>query len=50
MIGNAVPVEFARNLAQVIYFDISDYLLSLQKEGNTKMNIFSQEEKVLVEV
>jgi DNA (cytosine-5)-methyltransferase 1 len=29
MVGNAVPVEFARNLALVIYDDISQYLESL---------------------
>lgn len=26
MIGNAVPVEFAKNLANIIYRDVSDYL------------------------
>jgi len=31
MVGNAVPVEFARNLATVIYNDITEYLKSLKK-------------------
>lgn len=31
MIGNAVPVEFARNLAQVIYADIKEYLTETNK-------------------
>lgn len=35
MIGNAVPVEFARQLATVIYKDISNYLLPADK-----LNIF----------
>ena len=31
MIGNAVPVEFARNLAQVIHTDLKEYLLETNK-------------------
>ena len=27
MIGNAVPVEFAKQLASVIYKDVSEYLV-----------------------
>jgi len=46
MIGNAVPVEFARNLAHKIHSDVSDYFLSLKpKETN---NIFSQQEEILI--
>ena len=32
MVGNAVPVEFAKHLASVIYNDVSDYLLSVNRE------------------
>jgi len=49
MIGNAVPVEFAKNLAQVIYSDISNYLLSLQMVENIQVNFSAQEEYVLAE-
>lgn len=36
MIGNAVPVEFARNLAQVIHADLKEYLLETDKNMITK--------------
>lgn len=36
MIGNAVPVEFARNLAQVIHTDIKEYLVETNKNKITK--------------
>ena len=36
MIWNAVPVEFARNLAQVIYNDIQEYLTKKDKNFSSK--------------
>ncbi len=54
MVGNAVPVEFARQLASVIYKDISEYLQSLKKiETNVvnlkrKEKVFAKEELISV--
>ena len=36
MVGNAVPVELARQLANVIYSDVSEYL---QKSQNIKVTL-----------
>ncbi len=57
MVGNAVPVEFARQLATVIYKDVSEYnalnsfhkgKLTIQKE-RTSYNFKNKEKKELVE-
>ena len=47
MIGNAVPVEFARNLANKINSDVSDYFSSL-KQKDASNNVFSQKEEILI--
>ena len=48
MVGNAVPVEFSRNLASVIYQDILDYFLSL-RNNDIHVNEITLPEKTLIE-
>lgn len=52
MVGNAVPVEFAKQLANVIYNDISNYLKSQQKISTfkfvSKFTFESKKEKVKI--
>lgn len=51
MIGNAVPVEFAKHLGSVIYKDVSAYLSATDKKQCSGEEIlFAKEKKVLVEV
>ncbi|MCF7856294.1 DNA cytosine methyltransferase [Candidatus Gracilibacteria bacterium] len=47
MIGNAVPVEFARQLASVIYKDVSEYL-KLHQIPRSELINKKKEEKVFV--
>ena len=47
MIGNAVPVEFAKQLASVIYKDVSEYL-KLHQESRPELVNKKKEEKVFV--
>jgi hypothetical protein len=48
MIGNAVPVKFAKQLASVIYKDVSDYLISKQICRNQFIHKLQKEEKILI--
>ena len=45
MIGNAVPVEFAKNLANVIYHDVMEYL---KKKEKSVINIFFENEEKII--
>jgi len=47
MIGNAVPVKFAKQLASVIYKDVSEYL-KLHQTQSSEIVEKKKEEKVFV--
>jgi DNA (cytosine-5)-methyltransferase 1 len=47
MIGNAVPVEFAKNLANTIYADVSEYL-KVHQVQRSEFSSKKKEEKTFV--
>jgi DNA (cytosine-5)-methyltransferase 1 len=48
MIGNAVPVEFAKRIAEVIYQDINTFLLSEKETVKNSKNIAELKSKTLI--
>jgi len=46
MVGNAVPVTFAKHLAEVIHRDVSDYLNSLNANEKVEINTGFESEKL----